>query len=394
MKILITGFDGFQGHATNPSWTMVQAISGTIGGCEIVKVQLPTKFHVAADTLEEAVSKHSPDAVVSFGLSGSSANFRVETVGWNYAGGTPDNAGVAPNGLLYRHPASVGHVCSILPRQVGWWLDGATVEAEASTNAGSYVCESLIMGWGEKVRLNPEFARIPFAFIHVMANSEDPSFGSTYKKRPLADMVASAEMILAGVAEDILGVSPPVEYSEIKPFAPVKVDPPWSYWRDRRAGEEKVVYLFRYNGGVKGAPDVTKYEKARLSIPPTGISSYGGVIDIVGADEYQVGRDVKLSAEMQDGANPHFVTYREGLGAGNPAMAAWNETGFYNTPCVCMAIAPPEGSNDVVFRGKTTTFRVTGTAADGLPFRQQFVLDLRSDPGTFLEVPWTEPAGN
>lgn len=389
MKILITGFDGFQGHANNPSWTMVQAVSDTVGGCEIVKAQLPTEFHNAADTLAEAVSEHSPDAVVSFGLSGSSENFRAETVGWNFAGATPDNAGVAPNGLLYDNPAKVGYACSISPQQVSGWLAGAAVKADVSTNAGSYVCESLIMGWGEKVRLNPGFEGIPFAFIHVMANSEDASFGSAYKKRPLADMVASAEMVLAGVARDVLGVSPSVEYSELKPFAPVKVDPPWSYWADKPAGEMKPFYLFRYNGGIKGAPDITKYEKA----PPT-IGYNGDGIYVEGADSYQIGRDVKLSVEMQDGANPHLMTYKTGFGAGNPMMVAWNDSGFYKMPCVGTAIHPPKGGNAVVFKGKTTIFRVTGTATDGLPFRQQFELNLQKDPGTFLEVPWTEPSDN
>lgn len=389
MKILVTGFDGFQGHANNPSWTMVQAISDTVGGCEIVKAQLPTKFHVAADKLAEAVSTHSPDAVVSFGLSGSSENFRAETVGWNFAGATPDNAGVAPNGLLYDNPAKVGYACSISPQQVSGWLAGAAVKADVSTNAGSYVCESLIMGWGEKVRLNPGFEGIPFAFIHVMANSEDTSFGSAYKKRPLADMVASAEMVLTGVARDVLGVPQEVEYSSIKPFAPVKVDPPWSYWSDKPAGEMRAFYLFRYNGGIKGEPDITKYGEA-----PSSVNIYDDRLDIVGVDEYQIGRDVKLSVEMQGGENPHLMAYENAPGAGNIMMAAWNDNGFYGTPCVCAAVNPPKGGNAVVFKGKTTIFRVTGTATDGLPFRQQFELNLQKDPGTFLEVPWTEPTDN
>ena len=73
MKILFTGFDPFGGGSVNPSWEAVLRLPDTIGGNEIIKLQLPTLFGAGAETLLQAVDKLQPDAVVCVGQAAGRA---------------------------------------------------------------------------------------------------------------------------------------------------------------------------------------------------------------------------------------------------------------------------------------------------------------------------------
>ena len=48
MKVLITGFDPFDGDAINPAWEAVNALPDVIDGIEVIKVQIPTVFKKSA----------------------------------------------------------------------------------------------------------------------------------------------------------------------------------------------------------------------------------------------------------------------------------------------------------------------------------------------------------
>ena len=45
MKILITGFDPFGGETVNPAFEAVKLLPDTIAGAEIIKLEVPTRFH-------------------------------------------------------------------------------------------------------------------------------------------------------------------------------------------------------------------------------------------------------------------------------------------------------------------------------------------------------------
>ena len=49
--LLITGFDPFGGETVNPAWEAVSRLPDTIGGFRLTKLQIPTVFGVAADTV-------------------------------------------------------------------------------------------------------------------------------------------------------------------------------------------------------------------------------------------------------------------------------------------------------------------------------------------------------
>ena len=50
-KLLITGFDPFGGENINPSWEAVKRLPDAIGEYEVYKLQIPTVFGLAAQSL-------------------------------------------------------------------------------------------------------------------------------------------------------------------------------------------------------------------------------------------------------------------------------------------------------------------------------------------------------
>src|SRR5581483_9941945 len=66
-KILLTGFEPFEGPR-NPSWEAVKNLDGkTVDGYQVVALQLPVAWQGAADKLEAAIRDIRPAAVISFG---------------------------------------------------------------------------------------------------------------------------------------------------------------------------------------------------------------------------------------------------------------------------------------------------------------------------------------
>ena len=81
-KILITGFEPFQGP-TNPSWQAVKGLNGQrVNGYLIVAAELPVEWKRGAWFLERAIRDHRPVALISFG-EGNVGTFELEEAAQN-----------------------------------------------------------------------------------------------------------------------------------------------------------------------------------------------------------------------------------------------------------------------------------------------------------------------
>ena len=97
MKIIVTGFEPFDGGAINPSWEAVTAVQAP-EGAELLKLQLPVVYGKAADILKMTMKKELPDAVVCVGLAEGRPDVTPERVAVNCRDETiPDNDGFFPH---------------------------------------------------------------------------------------------------------------------------------------------------------------------------------------------------------------------------------------------------------------------------------------------------------
>jgi pyroglutamyl-peptidase len=91
--VLLTGFDPFDGAASNPSWQAVDTLSGrTIAGHAIETRELPTEFRTSLRELRAAIARTEPSLVICVGLAGGRAKIGLERVAINV-----DDARIAGN---------------------------------------------------------------------------------------------------------------------------------------------------------------------------------------------------------------------------------------------------------------------------------------------------------
>lgn len=94
---MVTGFEPFGSHHSNPSWDAVEALLEEIEGVQIVKRKLPVSFRRFSAPLEAAIEEERPDGLICVGLAGGEDKVSVERVGINLMEARiPDNDGFQP----------------------------------------------------------------------------------------------------------------------------------------------------------------------------------------------------------------------------------------------------------------------------------------------------------
>ena len=96
-RMLVTGFQPFGGATMNPAWEAVRRLPDTIGGAEVVKVEIPVVFGRASAAVDAAIEANRPDIVLCVGQAGGRCKITPEFVGINYIDARiPDNEGNQP----------------------------------------------------------------------------------------------------------------------------------------------------------------------------------------------------------------------------------------------------------------------------------------------------------
>ncbi len=166
MKILITGFDPFGGENVNPAYEAVKLLPDTIAGAEIIKLEVPTRFHRAGALLEDAMQRHKPDAVICVGQAGGRAAITPEKVAINLMDGRiPDNAGYQPVDVPIREDGETAYFTSLPVKAMVQRMRDAGIPAAVSYTAGTYVCNYLL--YTLLYLIDKKYPNVCGGFIHV-----------------------------------------------------------------------------------------------------------------------------------------------------------------------------------------------------------------------------------
>ena len=166
MKILITGFDPFGGETVNPAYEAVKLLPDTIAGAEIIKLEVPTRFHRAGAVLENAMQRHKPDAVICVGQAGGRAVITPEKVAINLMDGRiPDNAGYQPVDVPIREGGETAYFTSLPVKAMVQRMRDAGIPAAVSYTAGTYVCNYLL--YTLLYLIDKKYPNVRGGFIHV-----------------------------------------------------------------------------------------------------------------------------------------------------------------------------------------------------------------------------------
>ena len=166
MKILITGFDPFGGETVNPAYEAVKLLPDTIAGAEIIKLEVPTRFHRAGAVLEDAMQGHKPDAVICVGQAGGRAAITPEKVAINLMDGRiPDNAGYQPVDVPIWEDGETAYFTSLPVKAMVQRMRDAGIPAAVSYTAGTYVCNYLL--YTLLYLIDKKYPNVRGGFIHV-----------------------------------------------------------------------------------------------------------------------------------------------------------------------------------------------------------------------------------
>lgn len=220
MKILVTGFEPFNGATVNPSEQIVYRLAAP-EGVTLIKEILSVEFGKSTVCLRELFQKHQPDVVLSIGQAEGRAEISVERVAINIdnvksSNGSkllPDNAGDMPVDETIEPNGASAYFSTLPIWQIVEAIQEKGIPAGISNSAGTYVCnhvmyESLYQAAVKYQQMKAGFIHVPF-LPEQIAHREDKE---RMTAMPLEDMVVALQAALLLIQKQLLTVRVRLQY--------------------------------------------------------------------------------------------------------------------------------------------------------------------------------------
>jgi pyroglutamyl-peptidase len=207
LKVLVAGFGPFPGAARNPSGQFALSVAhsrrAASRGAKIIGVVIPTVYREVFSTLSHVLKTEKPDAVLMFGLAGSTPFMRIETRAANVASGIhPDAAREKPahHSLVAGSPQILNARAPV--HRLLAAARGAGASAKLSADAGRYICNAAFFHALDAARKTDTPKRV--AFVHIpWPRGRRPHRPRTRKSRSPSNETlthAGEEILLALIA--------------------------------------------------------------------------------------------------------------------------------------------------------------------------------------------------
>jgi pyroglutamyl-peptidase len=198
LRILITGFGPFPGAPFNPTEPLVERLlrlrRPALAGVEFSSHIFPVTYQAVDRELPQLLAKHRPQALLMFGLASRTCYVRIETRARNAITTLwpdADHARVR-KGSISGHADAVPfgpHTLKLLRA-----ADATGVDARASRDAGSYLCNYL--SWRAIEAAGGNTGLRLAAFVHVPPLAR----GGESRRKAAAHRVTMEELVDAGEA--------------------------------------------------------------------------------------------------------------------------------------------------------------------------------------------------
>ena len=176
-KILITGFEPFDGASINPAWEAVKRLEGLhLDKGHIVICQVPVTRYKAIDTVIAAIELHQPDVVITVGQAGGRAAITPERIAINIDDyRIPDNEGNQPIDLPIVANGPDAYFSTLPIKAITRSLQDKGIPCQVSNTAGTFVCNHLF--YGIQHYLQETEKDVKHGFIHIPLLPEQTSDG-------------------------------------------------------------------------------------------------------------------------------------------------------------------------------------------------------------------------
>lgn len=193
--LLITGFDPFGGENINPSWETVKRLPDEIGSYRLHKMQIPTRFGVAAEKVLETARMIVPDAIISVGQAGGRKGITPEVVAINLQEASiPDNAGHQPTDTPVAAHGPAAYFSTLPVRRMVEGIKAAGIPAQLSFSAGAFVCNDVmytLLHHFQGTQVQCGFIHVPF--LPEQAKENVPSLSLDEMVKGITAAIAALE---------------------------------------------------------------------------------------------------------------------------------------------------------------------------------------------------------
>ena len=204
MKILLTGFEPFNGRKINPSEQIVNKVNAP-SVITLIKEILPVEFKQTSIRIRELLKEHKPDVVISVGQAGNRAGISLERVAINLNNvrssdgkkEIADNAGETPVDQIIEKDGETAYFTNLPVWEIVKAIQEKGIQASASYTAGTYVCNHVM--YTELYEVAKHYPNMKAGFIHVPFLPEqigEKESRSGAHSMELADMVVGVETVL------------------------------------------------------------------------------------------------------------------------------------------------------------------------------------------------------
>ena len=173
-KLLITGFDPFNGRTENPSWLAVSALPDTVGNYCLHKCNIPTLYRTAAQTVLALAEEIRPDVILCVGLAQGRDAVTPERIAVNIRSARiPDNGGIQFNGEKVCEDGPAAYFSTLPVEKMAQAIRDRRIPAAVSNTAGTYVCNDVM--YTLLHRFAGTATRVGFIHVPQLPEQGDPN---------------------------------------------------------------------------------------------------------------------------------------------------------------------------------------------------------------------------
>lgn len=168
--MLLTGFDAFDGAASNSSQDAVALVASRWNSpVRLITAVLPVAFDAAPNSLARLLAEHSPDLVITTGLANGRDVITPERIAINLADARiPDNSGVQPLDSPIVEGAPAAYFSGLPVKAIVARLVAEGIPSALSQTAGTFVCNAVMY----RLMRSVTGTGVRAGFIHVPCSPE------------------------------------------------------------------------------------------------------------------------------------------------------------------------------------------------------------------------------
>lgn len=200
LKLLLTGYEPFDGFTVNPSQELVKSLGNkTLGNFAIHGKVLPLDYKRAFADLEPAIDGLVPDVILCCGQS-NRGSITIERIGLNALNPLKeDNYGNLPESDIIVEGAPAGYFSTIDAGPLVALLKTKGIPAQVSYHAGTFGCNWILFLVLHKIANEGLSSRATFVHFPPLPEQAIEKNRSDLPNMPLRDQLRALETIIGAI---------------------------------------------------------------------------------------------------------------------------------------------------------------------------------------------------